>query len=283
MNRSLESRLYWLLRAAVFTEFIGHGAFGIITKKAWVPYFGVVGIPPAWAWKLMPIVGCVDILAGLSILLWPRRAVVLYMAIWGFWTALLRPLAGETVWETLDRAGNYGVPLALLFCSKSTGWAARLHPRPLDFVSRNRIAWILRFTTAALLIGHGAFGAVVRKPQLTQQLASIGLSKLAETVLGGFEIALGLAVLLQVSGPLLLFICGWKLATEFLYPLSGAPIWEFVERGASYAAPLALFLLNRQSLGSGPVENQIQTLVGKTPVRGDLLASTKPHAPHPSN
>ena len=28
-----------------------------------------------------------------------------------------------------------------------------------------------------------------------------------------------------------------KLGSELLFPLSGAPIWELVERGGSFAAP----------------------------------------------
>src|SRR5690349_6737414 len=71
--------IYWTLRVAAAACFIGHGAFGIITKAAWIPYFGVVGIPEAWAWKLMPIVGTVDIVAGLSVLFSPRPVVLLYM------------------------------------------------------------------------------------------------------------------------------------------------------------------------------------------------------------
>jgi hypothetical protein len=248
MKPAFENRLLWLLRAAVCLEFVGHGAFGIITKKAWIPYFGVVGIPPDWAWKLMPVIGAVDITAGLSALLWPCRALALYMTVWGFWTALLRPLAGEGIWELLERAGNYGVPLALLLYSQSSSWLDRLKPRPLDAVLKNRITWVLRLTTATLLVGHGAFGAVVQKPQLAKQLGSLGLDEVPITALGGFEIALGIAVLAQGTGPLLLFIFGWKVTTEILYPLSGSPIWEFVERGGSYAAPLALYLLSRQVL-----------------------------------
>jgi hypothetical protein len=99
--------------------FIGHGAFGILTKEAWVPYFAVAGISREWAFTLMPLVGTVDILVGILTLVSPRRAALLYMAGWGLWTATLRPLAGESIWEVLERAGNYGVPLAfLVFC----GW-----------------------------------------------------------------------------------------------------------------------------------------------------------------
>ena len=42
------------------------------------------------------------------------------------------------------------------------------------------------------------------------------------------------------TAPLLFAIFAWKIASEALFPLSGAPIWEFVERAGSYAAPLAL-------------------------------------------
>ena len=107
--------LYWLLRLACVCEFVGHGAFGIITKAAWVPYFGVVGIPERWAYRLMPVVGSIDIFLGLLVLWKPIRGVLLYMAVWGLWTALLRPLAGEPVWETIERAPNYLVPLSLLY------------------------------------------------------------------------------------------------------------------------------------------------------------------------
>jgi len=37
--------------------FIGHGAFGIITKVRWLPYFAVVNIGPDTAYTLMPLIG----------------------------------------------------------------------------------------------------------------------------------------------------------------------------------------------------------------------------------
>jgi hypothetical protein len=246
MKLSLETRLLWFFRLSVFATYVGHGAFGIIGKKAWVIYFGVVGIPEPWAWKLMPLIGTVDISVGLITLLSPRRAVLLYATIWGFWTALLRPLADESVWEAVERAGNYGVPLAFLLGSQARGWFSALEIRPLDAALKLRLAWILRFTTSALLIGHGALAAVVQKPLLQHHLDAIGMPFVPLTALGGFEIALGLAVLLGSVGWLLLFVTSWKIITESFYPLSGAPFWEFIERGGSYFAPLALFLLVHQ-------------------------------------
>ena len=98
--------LYWLLRVAAGLEFVGHGAFGVITKAAWVPYFDLVGIPERWAYRLMPVVGSVDIFMGFVVLFKPVRAALLYMAVWRLCTALLRPLYGERLWETVDRAPN---------------------------------------------------------------------------------------------------------------------------------------------------------------------------------
>ena len=117
--------LYWSLRVACAAEFVGHGAFGILTKAAWVPYFGVVGIPPELAWKLMPVIGTVDITLGLCVgLVRPARAVLLYMAFWGLLTATLRPLSGEPIWEFVERVPNWAVPLAFL-CVRGFGRARR--------------------------------------------------------------------------------------------------------------------------------------------------------------
>ncbi len=107
--------LYWMLRLACAAEIVGHGAFGIITKAAWLPYFDVVGIPPEWGWRLMPMIGTVDITLGLLVgLILPARGLLLYMAFWGFLTASIRPLAGEPIWEFVERIPNWAIPLAFL-------------------------------------------------------------------------------------------------------------------------------------------------------------------------
>jgi hypothetical protein len=43
----------------------------------------------------------------------------------------------------------------------------------------------------------------------------------------------------------------WKLGTEALRPLAGEPIWEFIERGGSYGAPLALAWLQARRHQAG--------------------------------
>jgi hypothetical protein len=243
-------QVHWILRLAVAAEFIGHGAFGIITKSAWVPYFAVVGIPEWTAWRLMPVVGTVDIALGILALVRPMPVVLLYMAFWGFWTALLRPLAGEGWWEFLERAGNFGVPLAFLYWSQP-GSRLRDWLRVIDVPTTRpphprRLAWILRLTTAALLIGHGGFGAFMHKAAWVEYFGAVGIRpQLVEgasliAILGWFEIALGLLVLATPVPAVLIFVFVWKVGTELLRLLVGELFWAFIERTGSYAAPLAL-------------------------------------------
>ena len=248
-----ETTPYWVLRLGAALCFIGHGAFGFITKAAWLPYFAVLGIPEAWAWKLMPLIGAVDVLAGMAVLFGPTRLPLMYMAAWGLWTALLRPLAGESVFEALERAGNYGVPLAFLLLN---GMPGRWQDAFTDLPSRAReladpaVRRVLQWTTCLLLVGHGALGALVSKPLLTSQYAVLGLPASTTEIVGWFEILLGALIAWRPAPRLLLFIAGWKLATESLFLVSGAPVWEFVERAGSYAAPAALaFLLARNRRG----------------------------------
>jgi hypothetical protein len=223
-----DAAAHWVLRLGAAACFIGHGAFGILTKEAWVPYFALVGIPRDWAFNLMPVVGTVDVVAGVSILFKARPAVLVYMTVWAIWTALLRPLTGESPFETLERAGNYGVPLALLLL-------VRGH-------DTERVMRVLLLSTALLLFGHGGL-AVLGKPLLASHVAYAGLSPDTLAFLGFTEMTAALVLLAQPSAPLLLAVAAWKLSTEALFPMTGAPIWEFVERGGSYSAPIALVLL----------------------------------------
>src|SRR5258705_38138 len=55
------TQLLWILRTGVAMCFLGHGAFGLITKKAWLPYFAVAGIPESSAWAMMPWIGTMDV------------------------------------------------------------------------------------------------------------------------------------------------------------------------------------------------------------------------------
>ncbi len=246
-DQSAGSLLPWILRAGVAGCFVGHGAFGLITKAAWVPYFAVGGVSEPWAWRLMPWVGAMDITVGCLALVWPSRALLLWAAAWGVWTALLRPLSGESCWEFWERAGNYGVPMALLAVAGWRGaWFSRLFsPGTTGVVSPGRLNWILRLVTFTLLAGHAGCTLLDAHPSFARNFATVwphgpvGFISAA----GLLDLVLACGVLVRPSPALLLGVCGWKLATESLFLFAGAPAWEVVERFGSYTAPLALAYL----------------------------------------
>jgi hypothetical protein len=251
-----EARIvHWALRLGASGCYVGHGAFGVITKAAWLPYFAVVGIPEGTAWRLMPAIGTGDILMGILTLVRPMPVVLLYMAVWSLWTALLRPFSGEGWWEFLERAGNSGVPLAFLYWShpgsRLPDWFAAIKVSTVRPPHPERLAWILRITTATLLIGHGGFGAFMHKAAWVGYFGAVGITpEMVQgasliAALGWFEIVLGMLVLAKPIPAVVLFVFAWKVGTELLRPIAGEPFWEFVERGGSYAAPLALFYVSR--------------------------------------
>lgn len=110
----------WVLRIAVAGEFIGHGVFAIQGKKQWVGWFSNFGVSDVGtATTLLFLVGAMDIALALLILIKPVRIALLWMVFWGFWTALIRPIVGEPIWDFVERWANWGAPLALLLL---LGW-----------------------------------------------------------------------------------------------------------------------------------------------------------------
>lgn len=238
--------LHWLLRLACAWCFVGHGAWGIYQKPGWLPLYEVFAVPEWLAWRTMPAIGALDIAVGLIVLVHPCRAVLVWMAGWAVFTALLRPAAGMGWWEFLERAGNYAPPLALLAIAATQpalGWFDRIAPRRLPPAAARRVHGILRAGIAMLLIGHGGFGAFQEKSLLVEHWAAVGLEidGAALRAVGWMEIAAGVAVLASGATWLLLSVAAWKMATELLYPLAGPPmdVFEWVERGGDYFAPLA--------------------------------------------
>lgn len=248
--------LEFLLRIGVFMEFLGHGAFGLITKAAWVPYITVFGFSEAIAWKLMPVIGGIDIfILGLSALLLPVPAVILYMSFWGLFTAFLRPLTGEGIWEFVERAYNFGVPFALFYVYRGATANCKFFrvnkPEGSFLTARHTRALIniCKFVLAGMLIGHGAIGVFYEKKIFITLYKSIGVPEdtlqIFKLYVGYFEILLGILCLFVENIYFVLFIFLWKVLTEGIYfiaPVKGG-YFEFMERGGSYTAPLAMIFL----------------------------------------
>ena len=114
----------WILRVAVAGEFFGHGMLAIQGKKDWIGWFSHFGISdPIIAAKVLFLVGVIDVALAILILIRPVRIVLLWMVVWGFWTALLRPLVGVGWLDFVERWANWGAPLTLLLLG---GWPKTL-------------------------------------------------------------------------------------------------------------------------------------------------------------
>ncbi len=263
--------------------FIGHGSFGIITKAVWCNYFAVFGIGHDLAYRLMPILGAVDILLGISLLVYPTRAIFAWLVGWGIITALLRPLSHEPFAEFIERAGNFGAPLALLLLSGRaktfSDWFKRISPdnlfyldqstrptygtpgsprptsgpqsAPLDTANIARVILCLRIIVFLLLAGHGWLN-LIEKKGLLAQYQSLGFADPARTALiaGCFEILAAVAILVRPVAAVLMALLVWKMGTELFYP--HWELFEWVERAGSYGSILALWFAIRSAYHWAP-------------------------------
>ena len=113
----------------------------------------------------------------------------------------------------------------------------------------NKAIWALRIGVAGEFIGHGVFALQGKQDWITW-FAKFGVSDphTASTLLmliGILDLAVALAVLVKPVKPVLLWAIFWGFWTALLRPIVGLPIWDFVERSANWAAPLALLFLMR--------------------------------------
>jgi hypothetical protein len=239
-------KIHYTLRVAAAMCFIGHGAFGIITKSIWCNYFALFGIDKITAYRLMPVTGCIDIILGIILLFKPIRAIAAWLVVWGIMTALCRPLSGEPFAEFIERAGNFGAPLCLLLLAGgirlNTRWLfSTINPsEPVSEKSMDRVKTTLRLVVFGLLAGHGWLN-LLAKPALLSQYAGLGFSSPVNIAMltGIFEIMAAIAVLVRTARPLIFIFLLWKMGTELFYP--HFEILEWVERGGSYGTLLALW------------------------------------------
>lgn len=128
-TRERDKTLEWILRIALFGEFLGHGVFALQAKQRFVEMLtAMTGLQGEWAVQVIQIIGVADIAVAIFALFFPFRLMLLWAAFWGFATALARPIAGDPIWDFIERWANWGVPLALLwlrgFPKKAREWWA---------------------------------------------------------------------------------------------------------------------------------------------------------------
>jgi len=111
-----DKKIEWLLRIGVAGEFLGHGLLAIEGKKDWIGWISqMTYTDTSTATTLLLLVGISDVVLALIVLIRPIRPLLLWMAFWGFWTALVRPLVGQGWLDFVERSANWAAPLALYY------------------------------------------------------------------------------------------------------------------------------------------------------------------------
>ena len=114
MNTS--KKVEWLLRVGVAGEFAGHGLLAISGKKDWLGWISqMINVDDPTAKTLLLLIGLFDVAVALIALIKPFKPVLLWAAFWGFWTALVRPLMGQSILDFVERFANWAAPLALFY------------------------------------------------------------------------------------------------------------------------------------------------------------------------
>ena len=104
----------WILAVSIAGTFIGHGCIALGGgEPKWYSYLAVASIGPSIGRTLMRLIGALDVAVGLAAILYPHPLILAYAAVWGAATAIMRPLAGESVWGAVERTGN-SLPAAAL-------------------------------------------------------------------------------------------------------------------------------------------------------------------------
>jgi hypothetical protein len=246
-----EQKLHYTLRIAIAMCFIGHGIFGVITKPIWCNYFAVFGIGKDIAYQMMPLVGGIDIVLGIIMLFYPARSIAAWLVAWGIITASLRPLSGEPFAELIERAGNFGAPLAFLFLygweKNVKSWFTRINSGAnIGEINYHNVAILLRWVVFFLLLGHGCLN-LIEKKGLIDQYEGLGFpnSGLAAQYIGIFEMVAAFVILIRPNPQFLLCLLFWKIASELFYP--HYELFEFIERGGSYGTLLALYIIQKST------------------------------------
>lgn len=115
-----EKKFEWLLRIGVAGEFTGHGLLAIGGKKDWIGWISqMIHTSNETSTTLLLLLGIFDVVVALIVLVKPVKPILLWAAFWGFWTALVRPLVGQSILDFIERFANWAAPLALYYFYRS--------------------------------------------------------------------------------------------------------------------------------------------------------------------
>ncbi|MEK7648301.1 MAG: hypothetical protein AAB400_00095 [Patescibacteria group bacterium] len=112
---------------------------------------------------------------------------------------------------------------------------------------QEKVSLILRIGIFGEFLGHGALALGMKKEWVGWIVQLFALpSELAANivfVIGILDILVALTVLFCPQRWVLVWAAFWGFATALVRPIVGQPMWDFIERWANWAAPLALWYL----------------------------------------
>ena len=113
-------------------------------------------------------------------------------------------------------------------------------------VLKDKFELVLRMGVFGAFLGHGIF-ALEGKQQFIEMIQSmVPLDAAMATSLlfaiGVIDILVAFWVLLRPQRFVLAYATVWAFLTALARITAGDPVWDFVERAANWAAPLALLL-----------------------------------------
>ena len=109
-------KIDWILRISIFGVFLGHGILALEMKPSFLLLIeGMSGFSGPLAENLLFSIGIIDIITAIFAIVFPFRLLLIWATAWGFLTAVARPIAGDPIWDFIERWANWGAPLALLY------------------------------------------------------------------------------------------------------------------------------------------------------------------------
>ena len=60
--------------------------------------------------------------------------------------------------------------------------------------------------------------------------------------IGVLDIIVALIILLRPNKVFVIWAIIWTFSTALIRPVSGEPIWDFIERGANWIVPICLYI-----------------------------------------
>src|SRR3989338_7942832 len=112
--------------------------------------------------------------------------------------------------------------------------------------AEKKAEWILRIGIFGSFLGHGIFALQVKQAWF-KYFTAVGIAEpTAATLLpliGMLDVTVAILALVKPLKVVLVWATILGFCTALLRPIGGDPIWDFVERWANWAAPLALLAL----------------------------------------